>query len=235
MIPIGARSWQTLLRVYREGGLGRTVVELLRVLTTSVCHHEVALIRGRIIGGPAFFEGREEVAGKTVECMTLESPRAIEQIRDEIPASFRDSPDSLKRRLAEGCTVILAREQREGAQGYRVVGYLIAEKGIFSAFGRKKKIATDVLYGHYYEVLPEYRQKGIGNLLVRPMEEYARSNGLKKYYALVSPKNPVAARILEGKSHERLGKVKRVSILRGLYVWETPWEAIEKTLRKLGD
>lgn len=207
MIPIGARSWQTLLRVYREGGLGRTVVELLRVLTTSVCHHEVALIRGRIIGGPAFFEGREEVAGKTVECMTLESPRAIEQIRDEIPASFRDSPDSLKRRLAEGCTVILGREQREGAQGYRVVGYLIAEKGIFSAFGRKKKIATDVLFGHYYEVLPEYRQKGIANLLVRAMEEYARSNGLRSITHLCRLRIPSPHGFSRGKVTRGSGKL----------------------------
>ena len=67
------------------------------------------------------------------------------------------------------------------------------------------------------------------------MEDYARSNGLRQYYALVSAKNTVARQILRGKSNEMLGKVERVSILRGLYVRETPWQEIEKTLRKLGD
>jgi ribosomal protein S18 acetylase RimI-like enzyme len=229
------RKWQEFLKVSRERGLRRTVVEVLRVLTTSVWHHEMVFVRGRIIEGRTSSESNEEVDDSAVECTILQAPFALEQVKQEIPASFRDSPDDLKKRLEEGCIVILARQQREGTQRHEVLGYLIAEKGSFSALGRKRKAGPDVLYGHYIEVLPEYRQKGIANLLVRAMEDYARSNGLRRYYALVSPKNPVARKILERHRHEWLGKVERVSILRGLYVWETPWEEIEKTLKKLGD
>jgi len=236
MIQIGVRrKWQKLLELYRERGFRKTVAELLRVLITSIWHREVVFIRGRIIEGLTFFGSNEEVDASTVECRTLQSPLAIEQVKQEIPASFRDSTDSLKKRLEEGCIVILARKQREGTQEHEVLGYLIAEKGVFSALGRKIKVGPDVLYFHYYEVLPAYRRKGIANLLVRAMEDYARSNGLRKYYALVSAKNPVARQILRGKSNEMLGKVERMSILRGLYVRETPWQEIEKTLRKLGD
>jgi ribosomal protein S18 acetylase RimI-like enzyme len=167
--------------------------------------------------------------------MILQFPSDIDAIKHEMPASFRDSPGRLKERLQEGCVVILAFTRRKEPDGLAILGYLIAEKGVVSALGRKRTVAPDVLYGHYIEVLPEYRQMGIANFLNRNMEEYARRNGLRKYYSVVSTGNRIAARILRTKSRENLGKVERVSILRGLYVRETSWEEIEKILGKLDD
>jgi ribosomal protein S18 acetylase RimI-like enzyme len=207
------------------------VPELLRKLAASVWNREAVFVRGRTIGIQT--PNGEKVHAGPVEFLTLQSPSDIDAIARELPASFRDSPDRLKERLEEGCVVFLARALQKNPRRHEVVGYIIAEKGIFSALGRKRKVAPDVLYGHYIEVLPEYRRMGIANFLNRNMEEYARRNGLRKYYSTVSSKNRVATRILREKSRENLGKVERVSIFRGLYVWETPWEEIEKTLRKL--
>jgi L-amino acid N-acyltransferase YncA len=230
-----ARQWQKLLEPYRKRGLRETALELFRKLAKSAWRREAVFIRGRIIADQASVDGSEESDGSPVDCMILQSPSDIDAIEHEMPASFRDSPGRLKERLHEGCIVILAFTRRREAHGHEILGYLIAEKGVVSALGRKRKVASDVLYGHYIEVLPEYRKMGIANFLNRTMEGYARRNGLRKYYSVVSTKNRIAARILRRKSRENLGKVERVSILRGLYVWETSWEKIEKILSKLDD
>jgi ribosomal protein S18 acetylase RimI-like enzyme len=228
-----ARRWQRLLELYRKGGLRETALELFRKLAKSVWHREAVFIRGRIIDDQTSAGGNEPIGVSPVECMTLQFPSDIDAIKHELPASFRDSPGRLKERLQEGCIVILAFTRRKEPHGHEILGYLIAEKGVVSALGRKRKVAPDVLYGHYIEVLPEYRQTGIANVLNRNMEEYARRNGLRKYYSVVSTKNRIAARILRTKSRENLGKVERVTILGGIYMWETPGEEIERILRKL--
>ncbi|MGH7835482.1 MAG: GNAT family N-acetyltransferase [Candidatus Binatia bacterium] len=227
------RRWQKLLKLYREVGLRRTVLQLLRMLSSYVWQRETVFIRGRIIDDQTSAGSNEPIGVSPVECMTLQFPSDIDAIEHELPASFRDSPDRLKERLQEGCIVILACKRRKKNHGHEILGYLIAEKGVFSALGRKRNVAPDVLYGHYIEVLPEYRRMGIANFLNQNMEEYARGNGLRKYYSVVSTKNRIAARTLGRKNRENLGSVERVTIMGGLYVWQTPWQQIENILNKL--
>jgi L-amino acid N-acyltransferase YncA len=230
-----ARRWQKLQELCRERGIEAAVPEFFRKLAASVWNREAVFVRGRMIGIQTPDSVSEKIHGCPVECVTLQSPSDIDAIARELPASFRDPPERLKQRLQEGCIVILARARRAEAPGHEILGYLIAEKGVFSALGRKRRIAADVLYGHYIEVAPQYRRMGIANSLNRAMEEYARRNGLRKYYSVVSTRNRLAARILGRKSREKLGKVERVSILRGFYTRETPWEKIERILGKLDD
>ena len=229
------RKLQKLLTMYREVGRRGTLAALGKWLVESVCHREVQYIRGRNIKSQDrnSSETTGTVGDRTEGYVILETPESVNEFKHELPSSFRDSPVTLEGRLEEGCFVILARKQQENSAEWKVIGYLIAERGVFSVLGEKRNVGSDVLYGHYYEVLPEFRLQGIGNLMIHVMEEYARQNGLKRYYALVSPKNAIAVRNLERKSDEILGKAERVSILRGLYRWQTPWEKIEKMLARL--
>jgi len=72
---------------------------------------------------------------RATECLVVDSPEALRAVAAEIPPSFRESVGDLSRRIARGCVVCLARRPRPDGHGQEVVGYEIAERGVFSALG----------------------------------------------------------------------------------------------------
>src|SRR5262249_16987778 len=93
---------------------------------------------------------------RATQCSILDSVKAFGAIAPEFPASFRDSVGELRRRVAEGCVLCIARRRREDGAGHRVVGYELAQRGIFSALGRRHGTAMDIVFSHYAEVLPSF-------------------------------------------------------------------------------
>jgi ribosomal protein S18 acetylase RimI-like enzyme len=170
-----------------------------------------------------------------IECAVVESPEQIEAYEDEMPSSFRDSVESLKQRVAQGCVVFLARMPKQDGPGRQVVGYRLAEKGVFSALDLKGKVSQDILFIHYIEVLPAFRLQKIARFLVKASLEYCVARGLKKTLTVGSPLNQLSARAFRKDAADRLdlGTVEKVSLLRGLIVWWTPWKKIERTLKTL--
>jgi len=163
----------------------------------------------------------------------VQSSASLWPFENEIPNSFRDSADRLKRRLDEGCLIIFALKRTEG-QRHAILGYILAERGVFSALGRKLKIGPDVLFGHYIEVLPQYRHSGITKCLLNAMDDYCFKHGITKYCGSVSSRNSAAMAALASKSHEIIGKVEKISIFRGMFVWETPSDVIKKAIDAIG-
>jgi GNAT superfamily N-acetyltransferase len=196
-----------------------------------VYSHDVQYVRGRIVHGPTV--GLNTSNSAKIECIVVESVASLRRFENEIPNSFRDSAERLKKRLAEGCIVIIALKRTE-TQRHAIIGYILAERGVFSALGRKLKVTPDVLFGHYIEVLPPYRQSGVTKFLFGAMDEYCFNNGITKYCGSVSSRNGAAMTVLARKSHEIVGKVKRISIFSGIFIWETPSDAIRKAIAAIG-
>jgi len=102
----------------------------------------------------------------------IASPGALDAVASEIPATFRDSVGELRRRVAEGCIVCLARRASK-----EVVGYELAERGVFSALGRRRTVAATVIFFALGgSVAPSWRGQRIhgrhvcdaGRLFLRP-------------------------------------------------------------------
>src|SRR5262245_41352023 len=108
---------------------------------------------------------------------------------------------------------------------------MLFERGIFSALGRKGRIASDILFTHYEEILPEYHGQRLADVMRRALEVYCRAQRVTKRCSVVSPTNQPSLRSSLRSGYTIAGTVARVSILRGLFTWETPWESIEKVLR----
>lgn len=196
-----------------------------------VYSHDVQYVRGRIVHGPIV--GLNTSNSDTIECIIVESSASLRPFENEIPNSFRDSADRLKRRLDEGCVIILALKRTE-EQRHAILGYILAERGVFSALGRKLTVGPDVLFGHYIEVLPQSRHSGVAKYLLNAMDDYCFKHGITKYCGSVSSRNSAAMAALGTKSHEILGKVQKIAIFRGMFVWETPSGVIKKAIDTIG-
>jgi GNAT superfamily N-acetyltransferase len=171
----------------------------------------------------------------TLQHAMLESPGQIDFYADEFASSFRDSVAALRQRLAQGCVIFLARTPKPDGSGHRVVGYRLAEPGVFSALGFKHKISPNILFIHYIEVLPEFRRQKIAIFLVRVTLEYCAAKGFAKTLTVGSPSNQQSARAfrVHPDGRQPLGEIHKVSLLRGLIVWRTPWRKIEKAIEQL--
>ena len=168
----------------------------------------------------------------SIDCLVFESVRQLEEIEHELPAEV--PVDRLKGRLLEGAIVFLPyRSSRTGSKEF--VGFSIRERGIFSALGRKIPLSSDILFGHYLEVLPQYRGQRLAQEIRLFGEIYCRSNGLTKLCAVISAKNRAS---LQSHRHARsrmLGVVRKISVLRGLYLWQTPAEDIKRAIALLDE
>lgn len=217
---------------YRGTGVTGVVLQIARKLIAPIYQREVQYILTKSVESQdAADPVNEEGDSPGTECIVLESSESLCAMETEIPSSFRYSVEDLKEHLEQGCTVFLARRPMITGSGKEVVGYNISQRGVFSAFGRKRRISSDIFFSHYTEVLPEHRGRKIQQLLVRARIEYCRINGLKKRCTTVGTENRPA--ILAGLRVEKIaGTIVRVSVVGGLFVWETPWERIEEALRK---
>jgi GNAT superfamily N-acetyltransferase len=221
------------LRYFCRGtGVTGAVHQIARKLIAPIYRRDVQYILLRSVESQdAAAPGNAEGDSPRTECITLESSGSLRALESEIPSSFRYSVEDLEEHLEQGCVVFLARRPKNTGSGKEVVGYNISQRGVFSAFGRTRRISSDVFFSRYTEVLPEYRGRRIQQILVRARIEYCRVHGLTKRCTTVGTENRPA--ILAGLRAETIaGTIEQVSVLGGLLVWETPWERIEDALRQ---
>jgi GNAT superfamily N-acetyltransferase len=228
---------QTLGSIYREQGIAGVARRLGGSLITSVCDYQVQEIRGRSIAEQdAAWKPRENETKLALECRIIEPGGSLEPLRAEFALPLRDSFDSLKARLDQGCTLILARARKKDETGKEIAAYSILERGGFSAAGIKGRISERVLFIHHTEVAREYRGQRIAQELTSIMKEYCRSRGIGA--------SCTAHRIGNIPSQRAFGRITssrflchavRVSLFRGLFVWHTPWRKIESAIASLDE
>ena len=170
-------------------------------------------------------------------CVIADSEEAVAALASEIPATFRDSADELVRRVAVGCVACFARRKRAAGDGYEVVGYELAQRGIFSALGRRNFAGHDVVFSHWAEVLPQYRGRRIHGLLFAARDAYFRARGATMVVGVCAAKNRASLQALRRDGAVVVGRVKQIALLGHLIVWETPWPRVKHALdrgRRLG-
>jgi hypothetical protein len=168
----------------------------------------------------------------TIDCLVCETIEQLDEFERELPAEM--PVERLKARIADGCIVFLA--YRMGETGCKqFVGFSVRQRGIFSALGRKIPLSSDVLFGHYLEVFPQYRGQRLAQELRQFGEIYCRSQGLTKLYMVISAKNRASIQSHKHAESRMLGTVRKISLLHGLFVWETPSEDIKRALELLDD
>jgi ribosomal protein S18 acetylase RimI-like enzyme len=207
---------------------------VFRKLCSSIFCRESVHISARDVADALNGLGRLEFS-QSLEHAVLESPEQIDFYGSEFASSFRDSVADLRQRLAQGCVIFLARIAKQDGSGHQVVGYRLAERGVFSALGLKNKISPNILFIHYIEVLPEFRRQKIAIFLVRVTLEYCAAKGFAKTLTVGSPSNQLSARAfrVHPDGRQPLGDIHKVSLLRGLIVWRTPWKKIKKAIEQL--
>ena len=172
-------------------------------------------------------------ADGSIEGLVLDSVEALHALaRQYPPAVFRDAFDELGQRIAAGCVVSLARRRSESGAG-EIVGYELAEPGVFSALGRRRAVGKDIVFSHWAEVSPLWRGQRIHALLFATRDAYFAARGGKIVCGVVAPRNRASLQALRRARSAIVGTVKRVAIF-GVVVWETPWDRIEPTLQLAG-
>jgi GNAT superfamily N-acetyltransferase len=199
------------------GQLGRTV-------TASVFSRQRQYITLKYIGDASPAPSAEG-DGRT-ECLVLDSPQALDAVAADICASFRDSVRALRARVVRGCVVCVARRPRIVGSGSVVVGYEIAERGIFSALGRRVAAPRDVVFSHYVEVLPAYRGQRIHRQLFMTRDSYFRERGGRVVCGVCAPQNHASLRALHRDGAVIVGTVERISLLRFFVLSYTPVDQI---------
>jgi GNAT superfamily N-acetyltransferase len=222
------------LRLLTKHPLGRALRPLARTVATSLysrqCQH--ITVQGIGVTDAASFTGT--TMDRKIQCVIVDSPDALEAIAQHVPATFRDSVDELKKRVAQGCVLSLALRPND-AGGAEIVGYELAERGVFSALGRRLVAPPEVIFSHWAEVLPEYRGRRIHALLFAARDAYFRRRGGKFVCGVVDPRNRASLQALARAGSFVVGTVTRIALFQGLLVWETPRERIEYALQLVGE
>jgi GNAT superfamily N-acetyltransferase len=163
-------------------------------------------------------------------CLVADSLDTLRAVASEIPSTFRDSVAELEKRVTEGCVVSLARRPRHDGRGMEVVGYELAERGVFSALDRRYAMALEVVFSHWAEVLPACRGQRIHGRLFAARDAYFRARGALMVCGVCAPRNRASLRALHRDGAVIVGAVTRTTCLGRALVWETPWERIESVL-----
>ena len=111
-----------------------------------------------------------------------------------------------------------------------MVGYEIAERGIFSALGRRIAVPSDVIFSHSVEVLPAYRGQRIHRLLFSTRDAYFRARGGRIVCGVCAPNNKASLRALRRDGAAIVGTVERISLLRVFVLSYTPFHRIAQLL-----
>ena len=173
---------------------------------------------------------KQDSGGSSIQCNVLEMPGALLALASEFPRSFRDSVGRLERRLHNGCVLFVLRVGNTPNEPKRIAGYSICQPDVFSAFGSIQKISSDILFSHYFEFLPEYRGRGLKTVLEEKRTEYCRMHRLRAICGVIACHNIASLTTSLRAGFKVVGTMRQVSILRGLFVWQTSWEAVEKAL-----
>ncbi len=219
--PLALADWDRHLAV-----LSRRIAHA--VATSVYARHRQVITVKRLDGAPS---SSPLACDPKLECVAVESALTLEALAAEIPDSFRDSVDELRRRVADGCVVFLARRPRDDGAGHEIVGYEISERGIFSALGRRHHVSDDVVFSHYAEVLPAHRGRRIHGLLFARRDAYFRARGGRLVVGVCLPQNHASLKALRRDGAAIVGAVEGVSLFRVLRVWSTPFASIEDALR----
>jgi len=165
-----------------------------------------------------------------IQCDVLATTSALLALKNEFPQSFRDSVERLARRIDDGCIVFVLRTGDAPSKRNRIVGYSLSQPGVFSAFGRVRRISSDIFFGHYFEILPEYRGRRLKAVLDEKRMEYCRMHGHKSICGVISSHNIASLKTNLRVGFRVAGALQQVSILRGLFAWQTSWKTVEKAL-----
>jgi hypothetical protein len=222
--------------LYSNHGVLAVAKSVGRSVISSMCDYQIVEVRGRVIfdEDPAPTD-REKKSDEKTPCTLVESTEELEPFANEFCLRLRDSFAQLKRRIQQGCILILARRAKENGTGYEVAGYSIMEIGGFAAAGITGRIAKDILFVHYTEVANEYRGQRIAQVITRARNDYCREKGIKKSCTAHGPGNTSSERAFRKFGSRLLCYAVRVSLLRGLIVWHTPWRKIEAAIEQLDD
>lgn len=219
----------SLRNTYREEGINGAFIAALRFFYRRQCVNILA----RPID-PRFFPEVGSDCPPDVRCIVLETPESLDPFCDKIPPSFRDSPQKLKARLAEGCVLFLAQCGGKADVDDKIIGYSLVQRGVFSALGRILRISSDVLFIHYIEVLPAYRRTGVAKVIVKCRYEYCKANAIRHTVTVGSEGNRLSQRAFRKQlKPRRLGVMRKISLLGRIWVWETPRQDIQKALDRL--
>jgi GNAT superfamily N-acetyltransferase len=205
--------------------------DLARVVITSLFSRQRQFITLKFLNGAE--EEATALPGSAppqTECFMVESMTAFERIAKDIGTSFRDSPEDLRARVAAGCVLCVARRPRRRGPGMEIVGYEIAERGVFSALGRRTPVADDVIFSHYVEVLPECRGQRIHRLLFSTRDAWFRQRGGRVVCGVCEPQNYASLRALRRDGAVVVGTVERVALLRVFVMSYTPFDRIADLL-----
>ena len=207
----------------------RHVLALVRGAVGAVYARHVQYITVKRLDSPDAKQAAGPAADPATTCLIVDSVEALRVVAHEIPSTFRDSVEELTRRVAHGCVLCLARRRRPGGAGYEVVGYELAELGVFSALGRRKAAGADVVFSHWAEVVPAHRGRRIHGLLFATRDAYFRVRGGRIVVGVCARWNRASLRALRRDGAEVVGHVTQLAVFR-LIVWETPWPRIEHAL-----
>jgi hypothetical protein len=230
---LSQRKRQHLQYLYRGGRVSAVLAWVVRALLAPLYQREARYVVARKIPERSPLDSvTREKESTNGECLTLESLEALRAVEGEIPSSLTYSVESLRKHLAQGCVVFLVFCLPRTRQERAFVGYGIYQRGVLSVLGREKTGPANMLFGRYREMLPEYRGQRYSDILRRARDEYCRRNGVQFLCGTISPDNrPSLKSSLTRGGYQIIGTVVRVSLLRGRFVWETPWEKIEAVLR----
>jgi GNAT superfamily N-acetyltransferase len=205
-----------------------------RAVTASLyCRQQQYITVKRLDGGAADTTVTPTMRPSETECLMVSSVEALHALSPEFPPLFRDSIAELATRVARGCVVCLARRPRADGAG-TVVGYEIAERGTFSALGRRHVVGDHVVFSHYAEVLPAYRGQRIHGLMFSTRDAYFRERGARLVCGVCLPHNQASLRALRRDGATVVGTVERVVVLRSFVIWTTPFERIARALERAG-
>ncbi len=205
----------------------RPLLSLVRAVISPICSRQVQYITVKRLDVPRL---TRRPADPSTTCFVVDSVPAVRALAAEFPASFRDSVDDIARRVEFGCLVCVARRKREDGSGYEIVGYELAERGVFSALGRRKAVANDVVFSHWAEVLPAYRGRRIHGQIFAVRDAYFRARGGSIVVGVCAPRNHASLQALHRDGATVVGRVSQLAVLRRVIVWETPWARIDAAL-----
>ena len=219
--------------LYHGGGLPAICAWFVRALLSPLYRREARYVLARKVPERSALDsaggGEEKVEA---ECIVVESPEALRAVEQEIPSSLTYSVESLRNYLARGCVVFLIFCPEGTSHERAFVGYGIYQLDVLSLLGEEKSIPLNILCTIYHEMLPAYRGQRYSNLMRATRDEYCRKQGVKFLCGTVAPENrPSVKAVLTQGGYQIIGTVVRVSLLKGRFVWETPWEKIEAALR----
>lgn len=231
---LSQRKKRHLHYIYRGSGIFAVMGWVVRTALSPLYQREVRyLVVRKIPSRPRLDSGDEGKTHAKGECVTVESPEALRLIEKEIPSSLTYSLEDFRAYLTQGCVIFLVFTSKSEGRERALIGYGVYQRGVIAILGREKKSPFDLLFGRFREMLPEYRGQKYSDILRKTREEYCHRNGVKFLCGTIAPDNrPSLKSSLTQGGYQVVGTAERVSLLKGYFVWETPWEQIEATLQE---